>query len=318
MRQERRRSVRPGRPAALWTISHPSLELSVPLALVHLAAATLDSAGPSAAGAEWAGVVAHSRAVARLAARAGALLGLDGDEVAACGLLHDVGKAAVPGAVLAKAGRLSAREWRAVRAHSETGAAIVADVPGLAHLAPAVRAVHERWDGRGYPDGLAGRDIPRVARLVAACDAYVAMTEVRAYGHRLSHAEAVRELRAGAGAQFDPELACAAATAASGLGVPKPASRPRLAPASSSLHARPTSAPRSRPTPTPPTSPTRSFAAPAPPTSPLHFEPATAPTTSSLHSDAAATPPTFAAPARPAPAPAGADRIAAHVAGSAA
>ncbi|HEX8104020.1 MAG TPA: HD domain-containing phosphohydrolase [Solirubrobacteraceae bacterium] len=195
--------------------------------LLSAAADALACAGPDDAAGAWPAVLAHSVAVTALAGRAAACAGFAARDVAAaraCALLHDIGKARVPGELLGKPGRLAADEWALVEAHSAAGAEIVAGVPMLAHLAPAVRAVHERWDGSGYPDGLWRRDIPRTARLVAACDAYVAMTEHRAYGRRATHREALAELRAGAGSQFDPCLVGAVAVAAA-AGRPAPRAR---------------------------------------------------------------------------------------------
>lgn len=164
----------------------------------------------------WQTVVAHSHHVALLAAAAAARLGLPEDErelVEIAALLHDIGKARVPADILAHPGRLDDRQWALVRAHSEAGERIVASVPAVADAAPIVRHVHERWDGRGYPDGLAGEAIPRAGRLIAACDAYVAMVERRPYGPPLPPAVALAELAAGTGAQFAPGLLPAVAMA---------------------------------------------------------------------------------------------------------
>ena len=93
-----------------------------------------------------------------------------------------------------------------MRMHAEIGAAIVLESPGLAAAAALVRASHERWDGAGYPDGLAGEEIPLGARIVAVCDAYSAMRQQRPYGPVLTDAEARAELRRCAGTQFDPRV----------------------------------------------------------------------------------------------------------------
>ena len=122
-------------------------------------------------------------------------------------LLHDVGKLAIPQAILAKPGALDDAEWATMRSHPEIGAAAVAEVRELAHLAPAVRASHERWDGTGYPDGLAGYDIPIASRITAVCDAYDAMTSDRPYRAARSHLVALAELLACAGTQFCPHCA---------------------------------------------------------------------------------------------------------------
>ncbi len=117
-------------------------------------------------------------------------------------LLHDVGKVAVPDSVLRKPGPLSTAERAVVERHTETGARIVRSIPGLAHLAPAIRAAHERWDGLGYPDGLSGERIPLASRITFVCDAYDAMTSDRPYRRALDERRARAELRANAGSQF--------------------------------------------------------------------------------------------------------------------
>src|SRR4051794_11374896 len=141
--------------------------------------------------------------------------------------LHDVGKLCVPDAVLHKPGPLDEEEWAAMRRHAETGADMLARVPGLERVAPIVRAHHERWDGRGYPDGLEEEDIPFGSRLIGACDAFEAMTSKRPYRDALNVTEALGELAAGAGTQFDPEVVAALwRESAPWLGEPILASRP--------------------------------------------------------------------------------------------
>jgi HD-GYP domain-containing protein (c-di-GMP phosphodiesterase class II) len=93
-----------------------------------------------------------------------------------------------------------------VRSHTVRGAEILTDIAGLAHLAPSVRASHERWDGTGYPDGLSGDEIPLAARVVATVDAFDAMTNDRPYRRALERDEARRRIAAGAGSAFDPEV----------------------------------------------------------------------------------------------------------------
>jgi ribonuclease P protein subunit RPR2 len=122
-------------------------------------------------------------------------------------LLHDVGKIGVPDAVLLKPGPLDDSELRAMRRHPELGEAIVRTVPHLSEVVShVVRHHHERWDGTGYPDGLAGSDIPLAARLFAVVDAFDAMTNDRPYRRAMTHERARAELVALSGAQFDPEL----------------------------------------------------------------------------------------------------------------
>jgi diguanylate cyclase (GGDEF)-like protein len=148
----------------------------------------------------------HSQDVATLTMRVAFALGCDAAEVRMIGLaarLHDVGKIAVPDAVLQQPGRLSAEEWGPMRMHPIVGADVVSRVPALRALAPVIRAHHERWDGGGYPDGLAGDAIPLGARIVAVVDAYSAMTTDRPYRQGRDAAWALAELRRCAGTQFD-------------------------------------------------------------------------------------------------------------------
>jgi two-component system cell cycle response regulator len=123
--------------------------------------------------------------------------------------LHDVGKLAIPDAILRKPGPLTPDEWELVWRHPVVGQRILAAAPALLQIAGIVRSTHERFDGAGYPDGLAGEDIPIAARIVAVCDAFDAMTSPRPYRHALSEEEALAELRHCAGAQFDPLVVAA-------------------------------------------------------------------------------------------------------------
>ena len=123
--------------------------------------------------------------------------------------LHDIGKVAIPEAVLAKPGPLDDGEWELMRQHTVAGERIIATSPALADVGPLVRSSHERWDGRGYPDGLAGEAIPLGARIVAVCDSFHAMTTDRSYRKAMSEEVACAELRAGAGSQFDPGIVAA-------------------------------------------------------------------------------------------------------------
>ena len=149
----------------------------------------------------------HSEAVVDLAIGVARELGLSQDEIVEVGqvaLLHDIGKIAVPDFVLRKEGPLDQSEWEAMYQHPDTGARMVASIESLAHLAPAIRAEHERWDGTGYPAGLAGEEIPLAARITFACDAYHAMTSDRPYRRALPPSAAVEELQSGSGTQFCP------------------------------------------------------------------------------------------------------------------
>jgi diguanylate cyclase (GGDEF)-like protein len=154
----------------------------------------------------------HSRHVVTLARGVARMLGLE-DGVAAevehVALLHDLGKIAVPDAILCKPGPLTHHEQTLMRQHPVVGAEILASMPELAHLAASVRAEHERWDGGGYPDGLAGEEIPIASRIVLVCDAYHAMTSDRPYRRAMSSGEAREEIGLHAGSQFCPRAAAA-------------------------------------------------------------------------------------------------------------
>ena len=125
--------------------------------------------------------------------------------VATAALLHDVGKIGVPDAILRKPGNLTEAEYDAVKQHPQMGAVIVSAVPGFEDTLDAIRHHHERWDGQGYPFGLAGEAIPFLARLMAVADAYSAMTLDRPYRKGMSAARAQSVLAEGAGIQWDPE-----------------------------------------------------------------------------------------------------------------
>jgi HD-GYP domain-containing protein (c-di-GMP phosphodiesterase class II)/putative methionine-R-sulfoxide reductase with GAF domain len=151
----------------------------------------------------------HARWITDLSLRVGRELGLD-ERALKClelgALLHDIGKIGIPSDVLSKPGRLTAAERALVQTHPELGERIIAPIDRLQVVRPIVRHCHERWDGRGYPDGIAGEDIPLESRIIFVCDAYHAMTTDRPYRRRLSHREAVRRLADGAGSQFDPHV----------------------------------------------------------------------------------------------------------------
>ena len=131
---------------------------------------------------------------------------LDATEVELVAVLHDVGKLAVDPAILDWPGPLDEGRRERMRRHTIEGEELLARTAGLEHLAPAVRATHEAWDGSGYPDGLAGDEIPLTARIVRVVDAFDAMTSERAYRQPLSRREALQRLRAGSGLQFDPRV----------------------------------------------------------------------------------------------------------------
>jgi two-component system, cell cycle response regulator len=154
----------------------------------------------------------HLKGVAKLAMGVGTRLELgveELDEVVRAAELHDVGKMAIPDEILRKTGPLTEEEWSFVRQHTIIGERILTAAPALLPVAKLVRASHERYDGSGYPDGLAGDAIPRGARIVAVCDAFDAMTSSRPYRPAISVVDALAELQACAGTQFDPQVVTA-------------------------------------------------------------------------------------------------------------
>jgi HD-GYP domain-containing protein (c-di-GMP phosphodiesterase class II) len=151
----------------------------------------------------------HGEDVAALAERIALRMSLssaDARDVRYAAMLHDIGKVAVPSEILLKPGPLTDEEWVTMRSHAAIGGELVGRIDAFAHLAPAVRASHERWDGGGYPDGLAGERIPLAARIIAACDTYDAIVTDRPYRAARSPREACEELRRVAGAQLDAEV----------------------------------------------------------------------------------------------------------------
>lgn len=170
----------------------------------------------------------HLREVAVLARAVGRQLGMDGEELelmVRAAELHDVGKIAVPEAILDKQTSLEPSERAIVERHSEVGERILSAAPAMGPVARLVRSIHERYDGRGYPDRRAGEDIPVAARIIAVCDAYHAMTTDRPYHQGISSPAALSELRREAGQQFDPrvvEIFCFE-VAARRIGAPQPA-----------------------------------------------------------------------------------------------
>jgi response regulator RpfG family c-di-GMP phosphodiesterase len=149
----------------------------------------------------------HSRAVVEQATAVARRMGLseeEVDEVEQVALLHDVGKIGVGDAILNKPGPLNQAEREVMRMHPMIGEQIVASTEGLSHLAPAIGAEHERWDGKGYPDGLSGEGIPIASRIVLVCDAFHAMTSNRPYREALGVEAALGELEKNAGTQFCP------------------------------------------------------------------------------------------------------------------
>jgi diguanylate cyclase (GGDEF)-like protein len=152
---------------------------------------------------------AHSQATVVVARAVGQSVGLIGEgllELERVAALHDVGKLGVPTEIIRKPGPLNDHEWEAMREHPAIGQRILKGVPALAGVARAVRHCHERWDGDGYPDQLAGEEIPLTSRIVFACDAYQAMVSDRPYRAAMTEAAAIAELNSGAGSQFDPHV----------------------------------------------------------------------------------------------------------------
>jgi HD-GYP domain-containing protein (c-di-GMP phosphodiesterase class II) len=152
---------------------------------------------------------AHVSDVVRLAVGVGRRLGLAATELEELRLaaeLHDIGRLAVPDAILGKPGPLDESEWALIRQHTLVGERILGAVPGLSRVGKIVRHTHERWNGTGYPDGLSGNAVPLAARVIAVCEAYAAMTSGRPYRAAVTSDEAVAELRRCAGTQFDASL----------------------------------------------------------------------------------------------------------------
>jgi HD-GYP domain-containing protein (c-di-GMP phosphodiesterase class II) len=153
---------------------------------------------------------AHLDGVAVLAVELGKRLGLRRDELeelSRAAQLHDIGKIAVPDEILHKAGPLDEGDWEFIRQHTVVGERILLASPAFRSVAAIVRSSHENWDGTGYPDGLAGEAIPLPARIIAACDAFSAMTSTRPYRVQMNVARALQEIERCAGKQFDPRIA---------------------------------------------------------------------------------------------------------------
>ena len=154
----------------------------------------------------------HAERVAAYGIEIGRVLGMDGldrPEIEFGFLLHDIGKVAVPDAILYKPGRLTGEERALMARHPEVGAEILAGIEFLADAAKVVRCHHERWDGTGYPDGLAGEEIPLVARVFAVADVIDALTTDRPYRLGLPLDEARAMISGASGAHFDPDVVAA-------------------------------------------------------------------------------------------------------------
>ena len=151
----------------------------------------------------------HSQAVAAYAAQLAEHIPLDGEHVEIirqAGLLHDIGKIAIPEAILSKTSRLTDEEYAIMKTHVERCVPIIRYLPSLDYVIPSAVGHHERWDGRGYPRGLKGEEIPIGARCLGIADAFDAMISRRPYRDPMPLDLALNELRRGLGSQFDPEL----------------------------------------------------------------------------------------------------------------
>jgi HD-GYP domain-containing protein (c-di-GMP phosphodiesterase class II)/DNA-binding CsgD family transcriptional regulator len=154
----------------------------------------------------------HAERASALAGAVGARLGLEGEEADAlqsAARLHDLGKVGIPDRILHKPTRLDPDEWAVVRCHPGWGAEVLTGLPGMREVARIVRSHHERWDGRGYPDAIAGEDIPLASRIIGACEAFCSLTADRPFRPALSPAKARQVLEAGAGSHFDPRVVAA-------------------------------------------------------------------------------------------------------------
>ncbi len=151
----------------------------------------------------------HSERVHYLAMQTGARLNLPVGEMESlnwAAILHDIGKLYVPGRVLGKAGKLDSQEWDLIRSHPERGCHILLNIPRLSSALPGIRHHHENFGGGGYPDGLQGEEIPRLARIIAAADAFDALTSDRPYLRHVSCRNALEVLREKSGSKFDPQV----------------------------------------------------------------------------------------------------------------
>ncbi|USG65868.1 HD domain-containing protein [Brevibacillus ruminantium] len=133
-------------------------------------------------------------------------VGFTRDDLRYAGLMHDIGKVAIPDRVLLKEGKLTNEEYELIKLHASIGANIVNQIISLSHVSPGVRHHHERWDGRGYPDRLSGTDIPLMGRILAVADTFDAMTSTRSYRNAMTLEAAHAEILRCSGTQFDPEI----------------------------------------------------------------------------------------------------------------
>lgn len=165
----------------------------------------------------------HSRQVADLAGAIGRRMGFAGERLEVletAALLHDIGKIAVPIGILQSATPLTPGERAIIEQHTVKSQEIVESIDGLAPLGPVLRAAHERWDGAGYPDRIAGEAIPLESRIIFVCDSFEAMTAERPYSAPRTAVEALAEIERCSGTQFDPEVVPHLRVVLTGLGVP--------------------------------------------------------------------------------------------------
>jgi putative nucleotidyltransferase with HDIG domain len=171
----------------------------------------------------------HCRSVVQLVMEVAKLLGLSAERrrnLEFGALLHDVGKIAIPKEIINKPGKLDSHEWTIIQTHTLEGQKMLDRVGGfMRDVGLIVRSHHERWDGGGYPDGLAGEAIPLESRIIACCDTWNAMRTDRSYRKALSHEVALTEIHANSGTQFDPHVVDALAHVVNAESAPSPAAR---------------------------------------------------------------------------------------------
>lgn len=151
----------------------------------------------------------HSKSVMELSGMLGEALKLSAEEISnlkAAALLHDIGRIGTPDEIIGKRPPLKHDEWKVMENHAKLGSQIIKQLQQMQAVIPGVQYHHERFDGKGYPNGLSGENIPLFARVIAIADAYDALTNTRSYREAMTHGAAIDELNRGAGGQFDPEL----------------------------------------------------------------------------------------------------------------
>jgi HD-GYP domain-containing protein (c-di-GMP phosphodiesterase class II) len=194
-------------PVRRAAIAPEAREAAIEVGRIAMEAATDSLTATLARRATWAGGPSSMITEASITmAQAAGLPDREVERIRVASLLHDLGKLAVPDEILSKPGELAEPEWRVVAEHPRIGQVVLEQTGALRDAATIVLHHHEWFDGRGYPHGLRGEEIPVGARIVAIADAYEAMVAGRPYRTRIGHDEAIEELRRGAGVQFDPQL----------------------------------------------------------------------------------------------------------------